>query len=256
MIIIGALGSGVYFGFIYSPPSCDDGILNQDEEEVDCGGFCSACVEELVNPKIVWAKSFFVEDNYYDIAAQIENKNLNYGAGVLPYIFKAYDSGNNLILEKRGKSYIMPRENKYIVEVVQIDKKPQKISLEFDDINWQKFKTEEDFNLIEDLNLPIFNSRLDLTLKDSYAARVEGTVYNQTRFDLATIDINVVVYDLSGNPIGVNKTQKNTVKAKEGRFFEVVWPALSVYREQDAKLDLQAHTNVFSDTNFIKTFIE
>lgn len=255
-IIIIAIGGGAYFGFIYSPPSCSDGVLNQDEDDVDCGGVCGECIPELVAPKIVWVDSFYVEENLYDLAAQIENKNINYGAGALPYVFKVYDAGGALILEKRGKSYIMPREKKYIIEVVQLDKNPQKVSLEFDDINWQRFKTGEDFSLIEDLNLPIFNARLDLTKKDNYSARVEGTVYNRTKFDLATIDINVVVYDLNGDPIAVNKTQKNTVKTSEGRFFEVIWPALGISGEQNAKLDLEAHTNVFSDTNFIKTFIE
>ena len=213
-------------------------------------------MEELFSPKVTWVKAFHVDDGLYDLAAYVENGNLNYGTGALPYVFKVYDESNDLILEKRGKSYIMPREKKYIVEIVSFDKVPKKVELEFDEAEWRRFKKDGDSATIEDLNLPVFNARLDLTQKDSYSARVDGTVYNQTKFDLATIDINVAVYDLKGNPIAVNKTQKNTVRSQEGRFFEVVWPALSISNDKDARIDVQAYTNIFSDSNFIKNFFE
>lgn len=256
LIIFSAIGSGIFFLFIYSPPSCTDGILNQAEEDVDCGGPCQLCIEEISGPRVTWVKLFSVGDGLYDLAAYVENKNLNYGTGSLPYVFNVYDASNNLILEKRGKGYIMPREKKYIVEAVNLGKVPKKVELKFEEAEWQRLGKDGDFTAIEDLNLPVFNARLDLTPKDSYAARVDGTVYNQTKFDLATIDINVAVYDLKGNPIAVNKTQRNTVRSQEGRFFEVVWPALSVSSDKDARIDVQAHTNIFSDSNLTKNFIE
>ena len=32
--------------------SCDDGILNQDEEKMDCGGSCPACPGSLIKLKL------------------------------------------------------------------------------------------------------------------------------------------------------------------------------------------------------------
>lgn len=247
LIIIGAIGSGVFFGFFYSPESCFDGKLNQNEEQTDCGGLCAECQENLSNPKIIWAKVFKVEENLYDLAAEIENLNVNYGSEALPYIFKVYDSKNSLILEKRGRSYIMPREKKYIIEVVSLDKAPAKIDIKFSNIEWKKFK------ILESINLPIFNSRLDLKGKDGYAAYAEGTVYNQTRFDLGAVDIAIVIKDLKGSPVAVNKTQKNTVKSGERRFFEVVWSSSFTNDESKVKLDMRAYTN---EPRLIETFIE
>lgn len=247
LVIIGAIGGGVFFGFFYSPASCFDGKLNQDEEQIDCGGICAECQEKLSDPKIIWTKVFKAEENLYDLAAEIENLNVNYGSEVLPYIFKVYDSGNNLILEKRGRGYIMPREKKYIIEAVSVNKVPAKIDIEFNKIEWKKFK------ILESINLPIFNSRLDLGGKDGYAAYAEGTVYNQTRFDLNTVDIAMVIKDLKGNPVAVNKTQKNTVKSGERRFFEAVWSSAFTNNESKVKIDMRAYTN---EPRLIETFIK
>ncbi|KKQ38377.1 MAG: hypothetical protein US56_C0045G0003 [Candidatus Moranbacteria bacterium GW2011_GWF2_37_7] len=250
LIIFSAIGGGIFFGFVYSPASCQDGKLNQGEEEIDCGGPCVVCQEELLNPKIVWAKIFPVEGDLYDLAAQIENKNINHGTDNLPFVFKVYDSNNNLILEKIGRSYIMPREKKYVMEAVSLDSIPAKIALEFGEIKWQKFK------LVEDLNLSIFDQSIDLNGKNNYAAFAKGTVYNKTRFDLATVDIYIVIYDLRGNAIVANKTQKDMMKSGEGKSFEVAWPKSFASDSSRIKTDMKAHTNAFSDANFITTFLE
>lgn len=233
-----------------SPATCFDQKQNQEEEGVDCGGPCAACQEELLAPRVSWAKVFSVEENSYDLAAEIENKNINYGAEILPYIFKIYDSKNNLIKEKSGKSYIMPREKKYIIDTVSLSGIPARVVLEFvKDINWKKFKS------VEELKLPVFQQNLNMKGKDSYAVYAQGTVYNQTIFDLDTIDVSIVVYDKKGNPVGVNRTQKNTVKSGEGRSFEVGWPK-PLSRTGELKAEMRAYTNIFSDGNFIRSFLE
>lgn len=249
LTIFAAIVGGAYFIF-RSPATCFDQKQNQDEEGVDCGGPCSTCQEASLAPRVLWAKAFLVEENSYDLAAEIENKNVNYGAEILSYTFKIFDSRNNIIKEKSGKSYIMPREKKYIIETVSLSGIPAKVVLEFSkEINWQKFKS------VEELKLPIFQQNLDTKSKNGYAAIARGTVYNQTRFDLDTIDINIVVYDKKGNPVGVNRTQKNTVKSGEGRSFEVGWPK-SLSGTDELKAEMRAYTNIFSDDNFIRSFLE
>lgn len=250
LIIFASIGGGIYRFFIYSPAGCFDGKLNQNEEKIDCGGICAACQEELVNPNILWIKVLPVEGGLYDLAAQIENKNINYGSGMMPYAFKVYDSSGGKIGELKSRSYIMPREKKYLVDTISLSAAPAKVSLEFGSIEWKKFK------LVESLNLPVFNQIIDLNGKNSYAAFAQGTVYNKTRFDLDTIDIDIIVYDSIGNVIAVNKTQKNTMKSGEGRFFEVVWPKSFAADYAKVKMEQQAYTNVFSDANFIATFLK
>lgn len=237
----------------YSPATCFDDKKNQEEEGVDCGGPCSACQEELSAPKVLWSKSFLVEGDLYDLAAEIENRNINYGSGILPFVFKVYDSKNNLILEKSGKSYIMPRERKYIIEAVSLSSAPAKITINFGDIGWKKLK--EEFETAEEIKLPIFQKTLETGDKNGYATLAQGTVYNQTRFDLDTIDINIVIYDSKGNPVGANKTRTSTVRSGEGRSFEVGWPK-SLPGIGDLRAEMSAHTNIFADDNFIRSFLE
>lgn len=250
LIIFSAIGGGIYRLFIYAPATCTDGKQNQNEQGIDCGGPCTVCQEPLADLGILWIKVLPVEEGLYDLAAQIENKNVNHGSGLVPYTFKIYDSKGKQIGEVKSRSYIMPREKKYIVDAINLSVVPAKVSLEFGTIEWKKFK------LVESLNLPIFNQVIDLNGKNSYAAFAQGTAYNQTRFDLDTIDIDVVVYDAIGNVIAVNKTQKNTMKSGEGRFFEVMWPKAFANDPSKIRMEQRAYTNVFSDANFITTFLE
>src|SRR3989339_2149743 len=138
-LILAAFGFLVYWNILPNP-SCFDNIQNQNEEGIDCGGPCQSCeAAALKNLEIIWVKSLYVKDNFYDLAARIKNPNQNYGSGRIVYHFKLYDSNNNLINEREGADYILPNQNKYlIVSKVESPRPIEKIELLFDQFEWQK----------------------------------------------------------------------------------------------------------------------
>ena len=43
LVIFGLIGAGIYFALTSKEATCFDGIQNQNEEGVDCGGSCNTC---------------------------------------------------------------------------------------------------------------------------------------------------------------------------------------------------------------------
>ena len=88
-------------------PTCFDGVKNQDELGVDCGGSCSKiCTSQISDLKVLWAKSFKITDDFYNVAALVENPNLNSSADSISYIFKLKNAFGDVVAEREGKTSI------------------------------------------------------------------------------------------------------------------------------------------------------
>jgi hypothetical protein len=95
--------------YLYRPPTCTDGIQNQEETSIDRGGPCSILDERFLSPhSVLWSRAFRVRDGSYNAVAYIQNPND--GAGVLsaPYRFSLYDENNILVAEAEGTTFVMP----------------------------------------------------------------------------------------------------------------------------------------------------
>lgn len=113
---------GIIAGFFvwkyYSRGTCFDNRQNQKETRVDCGGPCDPCPVNLKEPLILWQR-FFSEgngQNTYDAAALMENLNYEWGTEEINYSFKFYDKDNILIVERKGKTFLNPKERALIFE--------------------------------------------------------------------------------------------------------------------------------------------
>ncbi len=84
LIIVGIflvlVGTGIYYAFLKPAPTCFDGIKNQDEEEIDCGGsICISCeIKTLKEVEVIWVQAIPLNQNLYDLAAKIRNPNPNF----------------------------------------------------------------------------------------------------------------------------------------------------------------------------------
>src|SRR3989344_2789665 len=95
----------------YKAPSCTDGLKNQGELGVDCGGPCTLlCKANALDIVVHWQRAFKVKNGVYNALAYIENPNLDSGVGKIFYRFKLYDSDNILIYERQGETFIPPKK--------------------------------------------------------------------------------------------------------------------------------------------------
>lgn len=248
LFVVGA-GFLVYYSF-RPAPTCSDGVQNQGEEGIDCGGPCSSCeLSELNEIEVLWTKALSVQDNFYDLAAQIKNPNQNYGSGHLPYQFEIYDSANNLIGRFSGQTFILPNQTKYLVRTrIESERPIKRVGLFFDkEINWQKLEDIQPFQLSVEKK----EYRL-LSEQEPGFSQARALVVNRTNFDFDKIEIDVLLFDDSRNLLAVNTSEIRTLLAGQERDFVSTW-FNRIEGGQVVFVGIEAETNVFDPSNFLST---
>lgn len=192
---------------------------------------------------ILYGDFFPTTDSNYDLIARVQNPNAEWGVESIDYEFNMYDSANQLIGTKTGKTYILPQETKYIVEQkVYSATAIAKIEVVLSDISWEKLSQ------INDLDLSVKNT--DYRILEDSSNVVAGAIENRSSYDLDTIEVVGVLFDANNNIVAAGKTSMNTVVRNESRGFELFWP-YPVPAEVKS-YGIKAYTNVFLNDNFIK----
>lgn len=245
LLILVIIVGGIYLLIRLKSPSCSDGIQNQGEEGIDCGGPCPSCPWQIQKDlEIIFTEAIETQDNYSDLIAKIRNPNKEFGAELFSYAFDLYDSQGSLIISKQGSSYILPQETKYIIEQkVLVQSKIYNVEFRVVHVPWQKLVDyEEPELLIRNLDF----KQLDNT------SQLSGTLENRGNYDFDRIDIYSVLFDAESNVVGAGKTEARTILSKESRYFEINWFFPIDVRLEN--IDASAKTNVFLDENFMRRY--
>ena len=247
LIILACLASLIYY-FKKPEPSCSDGIQNQKEEEIDCGGPCISC--ELVNIeslKVLWATAISNKNGFYDLAAEIKNPNQNYGSGSVDYKFKLYDYNDNLVDEYSGTTFILPNQSKYLIKTkIESSNSIYKVDIDFIDIEWEKpFNYHPpEFAIQQKEYYFLDNESLGIS-------QAKAILINKTNFDFEKIDIDVLLFDSLNNLIAVNNTEIRTLPVNQERDFIVTW--FDEINGQVAFIEIEPETDIFDPDNYLST---
>lgn len=238
-------------------PNCGDGIQNQDETGIDCGGICGAICPLPPRPadakeiEIQWAKAVNSGANAYDLAAKLVNPNKYWGLESFNYEFDVKGADGTVILTKTGTSYILPASYDYIIVSSQkIDVVPGNIELKLSEEKWSSVNT--DYN-ISALSFPV-TQKLYTPKDENGFASASGIVTNGTNYDFDKLDIKIALFSDSGETdlVAVNALDMRTMLAQEQRYFRSVWnaaPATAV-----ASTDFVVTTNIFDSANFMRRY--
>ncbi len=217
--LIALVGAAIfYFVVVKQPISCGDGVKNQDELGIDCGGTCArVCQSEVVPITVRWARALKVRDGFYDLAAFIENKNVQFVAKKITYSFKLYDQKNLLILEKRGTTSLNPGDltiefNPNVDAGLKI---PNRVFFDISNVEWERIYTP-----IPKLNI----SFSDQSISNDGTPRVAAKVSNYSPNDYGNVQVIAALYDETDNVVGVSATYINALHSKETRDIVFTWP--------------------------------
>jgi len=182
-------------------PTCSDGLQNQGEAGVDCGGSCALqCAFQVPEPIIRWARSFKVAPGVYNAVAMVENTALDVGTDRIAYTFKLYDNRNVLIAERAGETFLPPKRLAPIFEggIRTGERTPSRTFFEFSAVPvWKRVPPKEDSALV------VANT----TLRDEASRpRLEATVSNTAIRTVRGIEVVAVIYDKNDNAIAASKT--------------------------------------------------
>lgn len=120
----------VLWWFLSRPePNCFDGIMNQNEGGIDCGGVCeNICLDQVPEPFTEWSRSFRESDSTYSAVASVRNGTDTFTAENTAYIFRLLDSEGVLVKEYKGRGYI-PALDRFVVYVPSIEVGSREVSL-------------------------------------------------------------------------------------------------------------------------------
>lgn len=199
--------------------------------------------------EVGYSQLFKAGQNDYDFLARVTNSNTEYGSPNVKYEIDFYDSNGTNVFTKSGSFYILPGQTKYVANLpLKLSSPATRAEMVVRSVDWQKI----DSLASSGVNLFVRSSAWTSRPDPVSFGKAGGSILNNSDFDLSGADVVVVLLDADGNPVGVNKTQIDTFLAKTTRGFEVVWR--ESFQGQVDKVDAEASTNLFEDSNFLRQY--
>jgi len=219
IILAMILSVPAYFLFFNQKATCFDGKQAENEGGVDCGGVCKrACVQDVVSePIVLWSRAFNVSGNVYNLAAYVQNPNVQHIARPVPYSFKVFDANNVLIAERRGFTNIPPVKSFPIFEQsIDTDQQaPAKVSFAFDEsIIWETYESVVPEVLVTP---PVLTEA-------STTPRITARLKNETLNRYENTEVVVIVYGANGNAIAVSRTYVAALVSRAEAPLVFTWP--------------------------------
>lgn len=212
VIAAGVLWWG-YNAFFVKAPSCSDGVQNQDERGVDCGGACSlVCVADTKPLTVLWSRAFLTAPSIYTAAAYVNNTNVTAGAQSVRYSFQLFDDQNSLVIEREGVINIPPVKVVPIIEtgIYVGNRTVSRALFAFADTPvWRSTQTPA---------LRITNQEL---AQDG--SSLTASVVNDTLNDIKKVTVTAVLFDAQGVARGASKSTI-TVPKKGSQLVTFTWP--------------------------------
>ncbi len=210
-ILVGFVTLG-WYAFFYTPPSCTDGIQNQDERGVDCEGMCAnLCSTPRVDA--LWTRALKVTDGVYHGVSLIKNPlPLSTGAG-LTYTLSLYDEGNILVAERRGTFDLDPGETRVIFEpnIVTGSRVPVRAFMKIDGGQWERAEVAK---------TPI---RVIPGTVDQAALTLGATLENTTAVAVNNIIADALLYDQDGIVVAASETRVPVIPGRARQDVTFTW---------------------------------
>lgn len=250
LAVVGGVGFGIYY-LSSARPTCNDGIQNGKEEGVDCGLVaCGAACIDILPLQVTVSKLLPAGENDYDFIFRVNNPNSDYGTPLAGYELSLVGIGDTEVSKTTGSFYILPGQTKYVVVSFKTAEEISGVNVKVSSADWQRLTLggETQFTLKRQQYRDLVDAPDG---EQTIYGEFDGILFNNSDFDFDTVDVAVVLFDDSDNIIGVNRTLINRFLSQTDRYFRVRWPFEidgSVFRA-----DVEATTNLFENSNFIKT---
>ncbi len=229
LIVVGFVVWWAY-GTFGPEPNCFDGIQNQGEEGIDCGGVCAPCELTLQESIHIMDKpqTFQLESGNTSLLVKIFNPNETHNAE-FSYRFIVYNDvgsvadtitgfGNIYVLEKQ---YIQISQRFPLVKISQAE-------FEITDVVWQKAD-----NLLKS---EVIVKETTTVVEDTMVV-VSGIIRNESAIFVSSVKVIALLFDTAGYIVFANQTVERDITAFVERSFEVQIPADEKFVE---KVDIDA----------------
>ena len=190
-----------------------------------------------------------VGDNDYDVLVKVKNPNSEYGSPEVTYTLSLSDDSGTEVFSNAGVFYILPGQTKYVLISPVTTKEPAtKVNLKITGVLWERLDTLG----LYDINFVSTNSKFSNTVQAPMTGKAYGLIVNKSDYDIAQVDVVVVLQDASQHTIATNRSEIRTFVAKTTRGFESAW--FSPIAGTVATVVVEANANIFENANFLRTY--
>lgn len=225
--------------------TCFDNKQNQNEIGLDCGGLCSSC--ELKYPKAITvfsSRAVLVSENFYDLAAEIENPNEFLSSLRVEYEFKLYDRFG-LVTTRTGTTFLYAQERTLIIEPgISTTRSAERAEFRIIRVDWQEKRDFAPTIIAEQRAYSV------VEVGGKNQSVVDITLLNKSPYDFAEIEVQVAVLDKEKNLLGVNKILTENFLSQSRFVVRSIWPQEFV--GEISVINVQPRANIFDPHVILK----
>ncbi len=214
LLIIGAVVvaflTAVLIATFYKTPSCSDGVQNQGEAGIDCGGPCSyLCTAQTLPPTVLFTQVLSNGEGRTDVIALIENKNLTSAAKSVPYTILLYNATGLPIKTVTGTVDLPPgaTEPVYVPGILSGQQAAARAFLNIDPSAPQWFSMAAGAHSVP----AVTNVGQSGTVS---APRIQATLANPGATDFTNVLAIVLVHSVAGDVIAASQTIVPSIPAQ------------------------------------------
>ncbi len=226
-----------YFGAYYAAKAITTARLEPNLLEAHVS------YKEIKEVSVTPVKLLKVADNQYAAYFQITNSNLDLVAPEVSYEIELYNTQKEKVQSVTGKLFLLADQSKTIISSRIISTEELTLAkLIMDEVDWQKR-----------LDVPTVSFRTpkpevyDQTTIIPPQLVVEGSVVNDSEYTVGKIAINFMLYDQTGQLVGVATREERNVAAFGRRAYKQLWTNLN--SEQVAKVEVSVDVNTLEKSN-------
>ncbi len=223
VVFLALVIGGFYIKYVKPAPSCFDGLQNQGETGIDCGGPCAiACLPQNLRP-LARADRILVlrpDSSHISLLTQVSNPNFAYAAKNFSYSFELLDASGTVLQSFSGNSFIYAGEVKYIFVPNVSQPQSQFVNVEL--------KTSgEDWVPARDFpGPPEFNTTGAQTNASRDRVSVDGVIINKEAVSFQRATIIAVFRGKLGEVAGASQTEAENLVPNVPQQFSIIHPRM------------------------------
>ncbi len=211
-----SIGLGIWGILTKQAPTCSDGIKNQTETGIDCGGTCISC--ELKNIKPIEFLGYSImplKSGKVSLLVHIKNPNETHHASLLSYKIRLFDENGIEREVFTGESSLAAGSEGYLFEGQGRYSDPTDVKLEVTDVTWKS---------IDAFSIPKLTLQDITTNIDGLTVRVKGVVQNVSSFVAENVHIIAVLSGDYNEDVYASEMVLTRVLALGKEQFSVIFP--------------------------------